>query len=154
PDLVLRNCIGVVGEVSKKMPEVLLLAPFNEGACNVHVSVHAEMPIRDLWVDISRIVQSKERRLNRRERQGSFACHVCKGHRRRAAQIVTQDMETFRSLGLGEFEHILRDRGRQITSIGLVAIGVSAQVWRDKAVLVRKNLEEWHELTVVLRPPM
>jgi hypothetical protein len=63
-NVLLGNCARVVGEIPEEMPKILLLAPFNEEAGDIHVGVHAEMPIGDPRVVITGIVQAEERRLD------------------------------------------------------------------------------------------
>jgi hypothetical protein len=83
---------------------------------------------------------------------GTFAGHVGEGDRGRAAQVVAENVKTAGSLDVRELEHVLRDRRRHVIGVGLVAVGVSPQVWCDESVAVRAGLEEWQELAVVLRP--
>jgi hypothetical protein len=63
-NVLLGNCARVVGEIPEEMPKILLLAPFNEEAGDIHVGVHGEMPIGDPRVVITGIVEPEERRLD------------------------------------------------------------------------------------------
>src|SRR5262245_65415619 len=67
---------------------------------------------------------------------------------------MTENMKAVGPFDISELEHVLRDGGRQVVGVGLVTVGVTAQVWCDKPIAVRAGVEEWHELAVVLRPPM
>src|SRR4051812_7582345 len=124
-NLVFRDSGRVIGEVAKEMPKVLLFAPFDQKAGNVHIHMHSEMPIRDARIDIAREFEAEERRLDRGEGHGAVAGYISQCDRWRAAEVMAEDMELISSFDIEKGHHVVRDCLRLISIVRLVAVGIA-----------------------------
>src|SRR6478752_4643903 len=52
-DVFLGECTWIVSKVPEEMTQVLLFTPFYQEPGDIHVHVHAEVPIRDTRIDIT-----------------------------------------------------------------------------------------------------
>jgi len=125
---------------------------FHEQTGDVHVHVHPQMPIGNPRIDVSGMVQSEERCLDRGKGEGTVRCGVGQCHSRRPTEVMAEDVEALHVFHGEQREHVFGDRLWLVAVVGFVAVGVPTQVGCDKRVLVSQALDDRKEFAMVLRP--